>query len=95
MKKILLIAATGISLLIGTVLLVLFRYKPTLITVKNESGLKIDNVLVETRNNSVFLGNIANKDTKTIKLPNEFGESSIKLSFMMGDTKKQWEGGYI
>jgi hypothetical protein len=95
MKKILLIAAIGLSLLTVVVFLIYFIQARASITVKNESGFKIYNVFVETRNNAVSLDDIANGDSRTAKLPNKFGESSIKLSFMMGDNKKQWEGGYI
>ncbi|MGE5197753.1 MAG: hypothetical protein ACM3IL_04540 [Deltaproteobacteria bacterium] len=89
------VAVAALILIFVVMALLLYRFLGTRITVTNLSGLKVRNVLVETRNNSVFVGEIAGGKEKTFKLPNSFGESDITLTFESDSKIKKWTGGYI
>jgi len=65
------------------------------VTVENFSGEAISGVIVETTNNSVALGSIENGKSKTAELTNPFGESDIKLSYVLNGETKEWKGQYI
>ena len=65
------------------------------VTVENFSGEEITGIIVETRNNSVALGSIENGKSKTAELTNSFGESDIKLEYVLKGETKEWEGQYI
>ncbi len=87
----------AISLIIVAVTLsgCIDSYNRASVTVENLSGEEVSEIVVESLNNSVFLNSIANGESKTIKLINPFGESCIKLTYVLKGEKHEWEGGYI
>jgi len=69
--------------------------KNSTVTVENFSGEEITSVIVETRNNSVALSSIENGKAKTAELVNPFGESDIKLNYVLKGEPQEWKGQYI
>ena len=90
MKKIILTIILIILIICG--FCIVRGIRTTAIVISNQRSEELSNVKIETRNNLVEVGTIPPNESKTILLPNKFGESGIKVTYNDG---KVWEGGYI
>ena len=88
------VAAFGLLVLFLSLSGCVHEEKP-LVVVENRSGFDLENVVVETRNNSVSLGSIPSGETRTAVLENRFGESDVRLSYLFQGEEMEWNGSYI